>query len=80
MLTRLSAAGGGPDPAYCDQLNHRAIAGVPAERHAVIAYDEVRGNYGDGTAHTLVRPRYNFITLPMVRSTVRSSARAWRRR
>ena len=64
MLIRLSAAGGGTGaPAYGDQLNDRAIAGVPPEGRATIAYDEVRGTYGDGTPYTLARPRYSFADL-----------------
>jgi CxxC motif-containing protein (DUF1111 family) len=60
MLVRLSAAGGAPHPAYGDQLNDRAIAGVPPEGTAVIAYDEITGAYGDGVPYALLKPKVSF--------------------
>ena len=63
MLVRLSTAAGTPHPAYGDQLNDRAIAGVRPEGRAIVAYDEVAGAYGDGAAYTLLRPRIGFADL-----------------
>ena len=66
MLVRLSVPGrsetGGPlpHPAYGDQLNDRAILGVPAEGRAVIGYEELPGEYHDGEAYSLRRPTYRF--------------------
>ena len=66
MLVRLSVSGssatGGPlvHPAYGDQLNDRAILGVPAEGRAVISYAEVAGEYDDGEPYSLRRPTYRF--------------------
>src|SRR4029077_17142008 len=63
MLVRLSAADGSPLPAYGDQLQDRALAGIPPEGRAVISYDEVHGTYGDGTPYTLPQPRVSFTDL-----------------
>ncbi len=63
MLVRLSVGGGSgpmPHPVYGDQLNDRAVDGVPSEGRVVVAYDEIDGAYGDGTAYTLLRPRLRF--------------------
>ncbi len=40
MLIRLSAADGSPHPDYGDQLEDRAMRGVPPEGHSVIRYDD----------------------------------------
>jgi CxxC motif-containing protein (DUF1111 family) len=64
MLLRLSLPGrdahGGPKPhpAYGDQLNDRALPGVPAEARVEIAYTEIDGRYDDGTSYSLRRPEY----------------------
>jgi CxxC motif-containing protein (DUF1111 family) len=63
MLVRLSAANGSPHPVYGDQLQDRAIAGVPAEGRAIITYDPVAGTYGDGTAFILMKPNIRFSDL-----------------
>jgi CxxC motif-containing protein (DUF1111 family) len=63
MLVRLSAANGSPHPAYGDQLQDRALPGVPAEGRAIIAYDAVAGTYGDGTSFTLMKPTLRFSDL-----------------
>jgi len=60
MLLRLSGADGGPLAEYGDQLNDRALDGVPPEGRAVVTYDAVAGTYGDGTPYTLLRPRVRF--------------------
>lgn len=65
-LLRLSAMENGvalSHPAYGDQLNDRAIDGVPAEGRLVVTYDEIRGTYGDGTPYALQRPRIAFADL-----------------
>jgi CxxC motif-containing protein (DUF1111 family) len=59
MLIRLSLPGetpqGGPmpHPTYGDQLNDRAIQGVPAEGRAEITWREHPGRYADGTPYSL---------------------------
>ena len=69
MLVRISVPGrdihGGvlPVPHYGDQLNERAIPGVPAEGRTVVHYEERRGRYPDGTAFSLAFPRYEFVDL-----------------
>ncbi len=63
MLIRLSGPDGKPHPAYGDQLNDRAIPGVNPEGRAVINYEAVPGNYGDGTPYTLQKPAYRFADL-----------------
>lgn len=65
-LVRLSLEAGGsviPHPAYGDQLNDRAIPGVPAEGRAVVSYEEIAGTYGDGTPYTLLRPAVTYADL-----------------
>jgi CxxC motif-containing protein (DUF1111 family) len=62
-LVRLSVADGDgavPHPAYGDQLNDRAVPGVPAEGRAVVSYEDIAGTYGDGTPYTLLRPGIAF--------------------
>ncbi len=62
MLIRLSLAGAGgqgapiPHPHYGDQLNDRAIAGVPPEGRATIRWQESSGAYADGEPYRLRRP------------------------
>lgn len=70
MLMRLSLPGrdrktGGviPHPAYGDQLNDKAIPGVPAEGRAVVRYEEQPGQYPDGRAYSLRRPVYEFVDM-----------------
>lgn len=69
MLVRLSipgiAADGGPlaHPAYGGQLNDSGIHGVPAEGVARITYDEIAGQYADGTRYSLRKPNYTFAEL-----------------
>ena len=64
MLLRLSVPGrsehGGPNPhpAYGDQLNDRALPGVPAEARVEIRYVEREGRYDDGTPYSLRQPEY----------------------
>jgi CxxC motif-containing protein (DUF1111 family) len=69
LLVRLSLAGETawgapvPDPVYGDQLQDRAISGVPAEGTVIITHEEVAGSYGDGTTYTLSQPRYQLTDL-----------------
>lgn len=63
MVVRLSLPGGGPHPAYGDQLNERAVPGVLPEGRAQITTVEVPGTYGDGTAYVLARPEVRFADL-----------------
>jgi CxxC motif-containing protein (DUF1111 family) len=64
LLLRLSVPGvdahGGPvgDPNYGDQLENRAILGVPAEGTPTVTYTEMPGTYGDGQAYSLRQPAY----------------------
>ncbi len=69
MVIRLSQPGvgvdgaPGPHPAYGEQLDPRAIVGVPAEGRAMVDYTEMPGIYGDGTGYSLARPAYRFTDL-----------------
>jgi CxxC motif-containing protein (DUF1111 family) len=62
MLIRLSIPGegdhGGPNPVpnYGDQLQDRAVEGVPAEGQALIIYEEIPGEFADGTPYSLRKP------------------------
>ncbi|MEM1334190.1 MAG: di-heme oxidoredictase family protein [Actinomycetota bacterium] len=64
LLLRLSIPGtdenGGPNPhpVYGGQLQDRAILGVPVEGELVVTYEDVVGEYGDGTEYVLRRPIY----------------------
>ena len=64
MLIRLSDGEELTSPeAYGDQLNDRAIPGVPAEGKVVVRYEAVSGSYADGTPYTLLRPRIELTDL-----------------
>ncbi len=69
MLVRLSVPGkdaqGGPKPhpRYGDQLNDRAIRGVPPEGRVSVSYTEVEGRYADGERYTLRKPVYRFVDM-----------------
>lgn len=62
MLVRVSLPGsdahGGPKPhpVYGDQIQDRAIPGVPAEAQVVLSWEEAGGQYADGEAYSLRRP------------------------
>src|SRR6185295_14431501 len=66
MIVRLGTIEPGPlrlgraHALYGNQLNDRAIDGVPAEGRAAIAWDEIEGKYADGEAYKLRRPRVTF--------------------
>jgi CxxC motif-containing protein (DUF1111 family) len=69
MLVRLSLPGAGvngaprPVPRYGDQLNEKALPGVPAEGRTVVSYSERTGKYPDGEAWSLLVPVYEFVEL-----------------
>jgi len=69
MLVRLSIPGpgphGGPNPVpnYGDQLQDRAIEGVAPEGQAIINYEEIPGEFGDGTKYSLRKPTVSFVNL-----------------
>ena len=58
LLLRLSAPGAAGDPTYGGQLQDRSILDVPVEGRIVIAYEEVQGQYPDGTTYSLRQPVY----------------------
>ncbi|HZI14240.1 MAG TPA: di-heme oxidoredictase family protein, partial [Myxococcus sp.] len=61
LVFQLSGAEGqGPHPLYGVQLDSRSVDGAPVEGQVSVAYDEVRGEFEDGTAYSLLRPRYEF--------------------
>ena len=62
LLLRLSIPGkNGPvdEPTYGGQLQDRSILGVTVEGRIVIVYEEVHGQYADGTTFTLRQPIYS---------------------
>jgi CxxC motif-containing protein (DUF1111 family) len=69
MLIRLSIPGSGehgapkPVPHYGDQLNEKALPGVPAEGRTVVHFNEQPGKYPDGTRYSLLVPHYEFADL-----------------
>jgi CxxC motif-containing protein (DUF1111 family) len=69
ILLRLSvpgeAANGGPldEAVYGGQLNNHSILGVPAEGTFSVGYEEVPGEYADGTPYSLRRPTYTIFDL-----------------
>lgn len=52
--------GQGAHPLYGVQLDPRGVEGTQAEGQAVVAYDEVPGEFADGAPFSLLRPRYTF--------------------
>ncbi|WP_428268345.1 di-heme oxidoredictase family protein [Haliangium sp.] len=69
ILFRLSVPGtsaiGGPvgDPTYGGQLQPYGLSGLDGDGDVRIDYEEVAGTYGDGTAYSLRRPRYELVDL-----------------
>ena len=69
MLVRLSIPGtdanGGPKPVpnYGDQLQDRAVEGVMPEGQAIITYEEIPGEFADGTPYSLRKPTVSFVNL-----------------
>lgn len=62
MILRISVPGGEhggapkPDPHYGNQIQHRAIPGVPAEATVRVEYEMIAGKYADGDEYELRRP------------------------
>jgi CxxC motif-containing protein (DUF1111 family) len=69
MLMRISVPGVGehggvvPVPHYGDQLNEKALPGVPAEGRTIVESVEQPGRYPDGTPYSLVAPQYRLVDL-----------------
>lgn len=69
ILIRLSVPGkdshGAPleEPNYGGQFNHRSILGVPSEGEASIIYKEIKENFPDGEAYSLIKPQIEFTKL-----------------
>ena len=64
LLLRLSIPDGegvADEPTYGGQLQDRAILDVPAEGQIAISYNEVRGQYPDGTEYSLRQPVYSVV-------------------
>lgn len=67
LLMRISLPGEGPHgaprphPVYGNQIQHRAIPGVPPEARVVISIRALQGRYGDGTAYVLKKPTYRLL-------------------
>ena len=62
LLLRLSIPDGSGgfvgEPTYGGQLQDRSILGVPVEGRMLVIYQEIRGQYPDGTEYTLRQPVY----------------------
>jgi CxxC motif-containing protein (DUF1111 family) len=69
ILVRISVPGegahGGPNPVpnYGDQLQDRAVPGVAPEGQAIITYEEIPGEFADGTPYSLRKPTISFVNL-----------------
>jgi CxxC motif-containing protein (DUF1111 family) len=65
LLLRLSVPGPDgtpqPHPDFGDQLQDRAVNGVPPEGTVRITTQERTGTYGDGTRYTLAAPSYDIV-------------------
>jgi CxxC motif-containing protein (DUF1111 family) len=55
-LLRVSTPDGAPHPIYGDQIQPRAVPGVPAEGEVRLRYTPVPGAFADGTPYELLRP------------------------
>jgi CxxC motif-containing protein (DUF1111 family) len=69
LLFRLSIPGVGPhggsldEPNYGGQLQDKSILGVSSEGHVQVSYQELAGQYADGTSYSLRKPMYEFTDL-----------------
>ncbi len=69
LLFRLSVPGknqvGGPvpEPNYGEQLQVRANLDIPNEGKVSVDYEEISGQYEDGTSYTLLKPIYTIYDL-----------------
>lgn len=67
MLIRISIPGRGadggpnPHPAYGDQINDRAILGVPAEAKVDLKWKTISGAYDDGVPYGLQKPIFKIV-------------------
>jgi CxxC motif-containing protein (DUF1111 family) len=67
LLVRVSVPGAEPGdpprphPTLGDQVQDRAINGVPPEATVVITYEDRPGTFGDGTAYALAAPTYDLV-------------------
>ena len=52
-----------PEPAYDGQIQTHAVMGVAAEAQIAIEYEEVAGEFADGTPYSLRQPTYTFVDL-----------------
>ena len=65
LLMRLSIPGTGahggvvPDPVYGDQLNNAAVQDVQPEGQVRIRYQNLKGQFADGSRYTLRKPIYS---------------------
>ncbi len=80
LLIRLSIPdedGSVDEPTYGAQLQDRSILGVPVEGRILIIYEEMPGQYPDGTTYSLRRPAYRIEDLAFgpLDSTVQISPR-----
>lgn len=69
MLMRVSLPAPGPhgepvpDPTYGGQIQGQAIPGVPPEADTFVTYEEISGQFGDGTKFSLRKPTYSVTNL-----------------
>ena len=49
-----------PEPTYGLQFSSEAVQGLPPEGTMRVRYEEIRGQFSDGTPFALRRPRYTF--------------------
>ncbi|MBF95188.1 MAG: thiol oxidoreductase [Myxococcales bacterium] len=83
LLIRLSRPGKGergeplPDLVYGHQLQNQGIPEVPAEARPRVHYEEIKGQYPDGSTYTLLKPIYRLLepAYGAVDETTRLSAR-----
>jgi len=52
--------GNSPHPQYGSQLQNRGVLGVAPEAEIFITYEEIIGQFTDGTPYTLRKPQYEF--------------------
>lgn len=64
-LSRPSQDGNGTrkDENYGGQFNHLSVLGVPPEGNVTVRYEEIPGEYPDGTTYSLRNPTYEFDSL-----------------
>lgn len=81
LLMRLSVPGTGahggvvPEPTYGDQFNIFSVQQVRPEGKVIVSYADVRGQFADGSAYTLLKPTYTLAELgygPLARDTMTS--------